>query len=79
MIPLIVGESGQFVILIYTACKSLAKWWVLFLGTSHIDLEGWQNKRITQKFSLKNHAEVLAPPLTAIFNNRPVNLADFRA
>ena len=33
----------QFVIVIYTACKSLAKWWGLFLGTSHIDLEGWQN------------------------------------
>ena len=32
-----------FVIVIYTACKSLAKWWGLFLGTSHIDLEGWQN------------------------------------
>ena len=33
----------RFVIVIYTACKSLAKWWGLFLGTSHIDLEGWQN------------------------------------
>ena len=33
----------HFVIVIYTACKSLAKWWGLFLGTSHIDLEGWQN------------------------------------
>ena len=28
--------------MIYTACKSLAKWWRLFLGTSHFDLEGWQ-------------------------------------
>ena len=33
----------HFVIVIYMACKSLAKWWGLFLGTSHIDLEGWQN------------------------------------
>ena len=33
----------HFVIVIYTACKSLAKWWGLFLGTSHFDLEGWQN------------------------------------
>ena len=24
------------------ACKSLAKWWRLFLDTSHFDLEGWQ-------------------------------------
>ena len=31
----------HFVIVIYTAC--LAKWWGLFLGTSHFDLEGWQN------------------------------------
>ena len=30
----------HFVIVIYTACKSLAEWWGLFLG---IDLEGWQN------------------------------------
>ena len=29
--------------MIYTACKSLAKWWGMFLGTSHFDLEGWQN------------------------------------
>ena len=28
--------------MIYTACKSLAKWWGMFLGTSHFDLEGWQ-------------------------------------
>ena len=33
----------HFVIVIYTACKSLAKWWRLFLGTPHFDLEGWQN------------------------------------
>ena len=33
----------HFVIVIYTACKSLAKWWGLFPGTSHFDLEGWQN------------------------------------
>ena len=33
----------HFVIVIYTACKSLAKWWGLFLGTSYFDLEGWQN------------------------------------
>ena len=33
----------HFVIVIYMACKSLAKWWGLFLGTSHFDLEGWQN------------------------------------
>ena len=32
----------HFVIVIYTACKSLAKWWRLFLGSSHFDLEGWQ-------------------------------------
>ena len=31
-----------FVIVIYTACKSLAKMCRLFLGTSHFDLEGWQ-------------------------------------
>ena len=31
-----------FLIVIYTACKSLAKWWRLFLGTSHFDLEGLQ-------------------------------------
>ena len=33
----------HFVIVIYTACKSLAKWWGLLLGTSNFDLEGWQN------------------------------------
>ena len=27
---------------IYTACKSLAKKYRLFLSTSHFDLEGWQ-------------------------------------
>ena len=32
----------HFLILIYTACKSLAKWWWLFLGTAHFDLEGWR-------------------------------------
>ena len=30
----------HFLIVIYTACKSLAKWWGLFLGTSDFDLEG---------------------------------------
>ena len=30
----------HFLIVIYTACKSLAKWWGLFLGTSHFDLVG---------------------------------------
>ena len=29
----------HFLIVLYTACKSLAKWWRLFLGTSHFDLE----------------------------------------
>ena len=39
----IVGETEHaFLVVIYTACKSLAKWWWLFLGTSHFDLEGWQ-------------------------------------
>ena len=33
----------HFVIVIYTACKSLANWWGLFLGTSHFDSEVWQN------------------------------------
>ena len=32
----------HFLIVIYTACTSLAKWWLLLLGTSHFDLEGWQ-------------------------------------
>ena len=32
----------HFSIVIYTACKSLAKMCRLFLGTSHFDLEGWQ-------------------------------------
>ena len=34
----------HFLIVIYTACrsKSLAKWWWLFIGTSHCDLEGWE-------------------------------------
>ena len=32
----------HFLIVIYTACKRLAMWWLLFLGTSHFDLEGWQ-------------------------------------
>ena len=32
----------HFLIVIYTACKILAKWWWFFLGTSHVDLEGWQ-------------------------------------
>ena len=32
----------HFLIVIYTACKSLAKWWWLFFGTSHFDLEEWQ-------------------------------------
>ena len=30
------------IIVIYTACKSLANMCRLFLGTSHFDLEGWQ-------------------------------------
>ena len=37
---IIVGETG--LVVIYTACKSLATWWGLFLGTSHFDLEGGQ-------------------------------------
>ena len=32
----------HFLIVIYTACKSVAKWWWLLLGNSHFDLEGWQ-------------------------------------
>ena len=32
----------HFLTVIYTAYKSLAKWWWLFLGTSHFDMEGWQ-------------------------------------
>ena len=32
----------HFLIVIYTACKSLAKWWGLFLGTSHFDWGGGQ-------------------------------------
>ena len=31
-----------FLIVIYTACYSLAKWWGLTLDTSHFDLEGRQ-------------------------------------
>ena len=42
--PLLRIESsrGDWWVVIYTACKSLAKWWGMFLGTSHFDLEGWQ-------------------------------------
>ena len=32
----------HFSIVIYTACKRLAKMCRVFLGTSHFDLEGWQ-------------------------------------
>ena len=32
----------HFSIVIYTACKSLAKMYRLFLSTPHFDLEGWQ-------------------------------------
>ena len=32
----------HFSIVIYTACKSLAKMYRLFNSTSHFDLEGWQ-------------------------------------
>ena len=32
----------HFSIVIYTACKSLAKMYRLFLSTSHFDLEGWK-------------------------------------
>ena len=32
----------HFLIVIYTACTSLAKMCRLFLGTSDFDLEGWQ-------------------------------------
>ena len=34
----------HFLIVIYTACKTLANWWWLFLGrpSSHFDLEEWQ-------------------------------------
>ena len=35
-------SRGDWWVVIYTACKSLAKWWGLFLGTSHFDLEGGQ-------------------------------------
>ena len=35
-------SRGDWWVVIYTACKSLAKWWGMFLGTSHFDLEGWQ-------------------------------------
>ena len=35
-------SRGEWWVVIYTACKSLAKWWGLFLGTSHFDLEGGQ-------------------------------------
>ena len=56
----------HFVIVIYTACKSLAKWWGLFLGTSHFDLEGWQNNGFFRgahsplelQISLKNRISV---------------------
>ena len=36
------NSRGDWWVVIYTACKSLAKWWGMFLGTSHFDLEGWQ-------------------------------------
>ena len=32
----------HFSFVIYTACKSLAKMYRLFLSSSHFDLEGWQ-------------------------------------
>ena len=35
-------SRGDWWVVIYTACKSLAMWWGMFLGTSHFDLEGWQ-------------------------------------
>ena len=41
----IVGETVNAFFncdLAYTACKSLANWWGLFLGTSHFDLERGQ-------------------------------------
>ena len=33
-------SRGDWWVVIYTACTSLAKWWGLFLGTFHFDLEG---------------------------------------
>ena len=35
-------SRGDWWVVIDTTCKSLAKWWGMFLGTSHFDLEGWQ-------------------------------------
>ena len=36
----VVVGAMHFLIVIYTACKSLAKWWGLFIGTSHFDWKG---------------------------------------
>ena len=36
------NSRGDWWVVIYMACKSLAKLWGLFLGTSHFDLEGGQ-------------------------------------
>ena len=52
----------HFLIVIYTACKSLAKRWWFFLGTSHFYLEGWQ-KYPPARFS----GGVFPPGITNIF------------
>ena len=54
----------HFVIVIYTECKRLAKWWWLFLGTSHFDLEGWQKYP-----RLDVVGGVFPPGITNIFTN----------
>ena len=52
----------HFLIVIYTACKSLAKWWGLFLGTSHFD---WGGGRSIPTLEFVGGA--LLPGITNIF------------
>ena len=65
-------SRGDWWVVIYTACKSLAKWWGMFLGTSHFHLEGWQKNPPVGFFR-----ERIPPPLELQVTLKKSNLCTF--
>ena len=57
----------HFSIVIYAACKSLAKMYRLFLSTSHFDLEGWPVSDVSPQLNFVGG--VFPPGITNIFKN----------
>ena len=55
----------HFLIVIYTACNSLAKWWGLFLGTSRFEI--WKEGRSIPPLEFVGGGGRIPPGITNIF------------